>query len=57
VPTVAAIGLLVLALPYVTTLIVDGLGWTAAAGLGLTILALAAAHRRPSSSPPWRSRV
>ena len=45
VPTVAAIGLLVLALPYVTTLIVDGLGWASAAGLGLTILALAAAHR------------
>jgi len=44
-PTVAAIGLLALALPYVTTLIVEGLGWSAATGTALVIIALAAAHR------------
>jgi hypothetical protein len=43
--TVAAIGLLALALAYVTTLIADGLSWTAAAGLAVVAIALAAAHR------------
>ena len=45
VPTVAAIGLMTLALPYVTTLLVDGLSWTAATGLALVVIGLAAAHR------------
>jgi hypothetical protein len=43
--TVAAIGLLALALAYVTTLLVDGLSWPGAAGFGLVVVALAAAHR------------
>jgi hypothetical protein len=45
VPTVAAIGLIALALPYVTTLLVDGLTWRAATGVALVLLGLAAAHR------------
>ena len=43
--TVAAIGLLALALAYVTSLLVDGLSWAGAVGFGLVVVALAAAHR------------
>jgi hypothetical protein len=41
----AALALMVLALMYVACLLSGGLGWAAAFGLGLTLVALAAAHR------------
>jgi hypothetical protein len=41
----AALALMALALLYVAALMSDGLGWLEAAGLGLSLVALCAAHR------------
>jgi hypothetical protein len=41
----AALALMVLLLLFAACLVGDGLGWLAAAGLGLTLVALCAAHR------------